>query len=342
MKYEKDKITVIIPVYNVENYLERCLKSILYNTYTNLEIICVNDGSTDNTQKVIDSYAANYNWILAIQQKNEGQSEARNRGIDLAKGKYIVFVDSDDYVAKDYLCRLKKEIKTQDMVCCGAYQVSEDEQQLLNKEISLQLDLSGKNVIMPGAVWGKIYKRDIIQRYNLRFKSGVYFEDALFNIEYFAVAESMKTIDYYGYFQRINSQSSFGMINKFGISDSKIPYDGLKEVLSFCTSYINKKEEIEFLVIRFFTVFIFDFSRGASIQTVKHVNEWIDETLNLFYPQYYKNKYISLFSQRGIPFIQRLAVIFFVILQRTHLLKPISIIFTRRFFKKIIRTRYEN
>ena len=74
MKYEKDKITVIIPVYNVENYLERCLKSILYNTYTNLEIICVNDGSTDNSKKILESYSKRDKRVVVINKKNAGVS----------------------------------------------------------------------------------------------------------------------------------------------------------------------------------------------------------------------------------------------------------------------------
>ena len=76
MKYEKDKITVIIPVYNVENYLERCLKSILYNTYTNLEIICVNDGSTDNSKKILEDYSKRDKRVVVINKKNAGVSSA--------------------------------------------------------------------------------------------------------------------------------------------------------------------------------------------------------------------------------------------------------------------------
>lgn len=102
MKYEKDKITVIIPVYNVENYLERCLKSILYNTYTNLEIICVNDGSTDNSKKILESYSKRDKRVVVINKKNAGVSSARNAGIKIATGEYIAFVDSDDWIHEKY------------------------------------------------------------------------------------------------------------------------------------------------------------------------------------------------------------------------------------------------
>lgn len=112
MKYEKDKITVIIPVYNVENYLERCLKSILYNTYTNLEIICVNDGSTDNSKKILEDYSKRDKRVVVINKKNAGVSSARNAGIKIATGEYIAFVDSDDWIHEKYFEYLIRGIDT--------------------------------------------------------------------------------------------------------------------------------------------------------------------------------------------------------------------------------------
>ena len=91
-------LSVIIPVYNVEPYLEQCLDSVINQTYKNLEIICINDGSSDNSLKILEKYQKKDSRIKLINQKNKGLSEARNAGLDVAKGEYIAFVDSDDYL----------------------------------------------------------------------------------------------------------------------------------------------------------------------------------------------------------------------------------------------------
>lgn len=92
------KVSVIVPVYNVEKYLKMCIDSIIYQTYRNLEIILINDGSTDDSAKICDDYAKNDNRIIVIHQENAGQSSARNAGLDICTGEYIAFVDSDDYI----------------------------------------------------------------------------------------------------------------------------------------------------------------------------------------------------------------------------------------------------
>ena len=94
-------ISVIIPVYNVEKYLRRCLDSVIAQTYQNLEIICVDDGSIDDSGKICDQYAVRDARIKVIHQENQGLSAARNRGLDAAEGEYIAFVDSDDYILED-------------------------------------------------------------------------------------------------------------------------------------------------------------------------------------------------------------------------------------------------
>ena len=96
---DKPDISVIIPVYNVEQYLKRCLDSILSNTYKNLEVICVDDGSTDNSLKILEFFAQKDPRVRILQQNRKGPSAARNKGLDMAKGKYISFVDSDDFIS---------------------------------------------------------------------------------------------------------------------------------------------------------------------------------------------------------------------------------------------------
>ena len=99
-------ISIIVPVYNVEKYLKKCLDSILSQTYKNFEVIIVNDGSPDNSQKIIDEYKKKDKRIIVLEKENGGLSSARNYGIEHANGKYISFVDADDYIEKDYVEKL--------------------------------------------------------------------------------------------------------------------------------------------------------------------------------------------------------------------------------------------
>ena len=107
----EDLISVVVPIYNVENYIKKCVDSILSQTYKNLEIILVDDGSPDNCPQICDEYAQKDNRIKVIHKENGGLSDARNAGIDISKGKFITFIDSDDYIEKDYVEVLYNSIK---------------------------------------------------------------------------------------------------------------------------------------------------------------------------------------------------------------------------------------
>ena len=107
---ENDLISVVIPVYNVEQYLPKCIESIMNQTYKNLEIILVNDGSTDGSQKICEEYKSIDNRIKIINKENGGLSDARNVGIDNSSGNYITFIDSDDYIDDDYVYTLYKSL----------------------------------------------------------------------------------------------------------------------------------------------------------------------------------------------------------------------------------------
>lgn len=114
-------ISVIIPVYNIEKYLDRCLESIINQSYTNLEIILIDDGSTDNSGKICDDYKNQDNRIIVVHKKNEGVSQARNLGISIATGEFLSFVDGDDTVEKDmFLTLINNAYKyNADFSCCG-------------------------------------------------------------------------------------------------------------------------------------------------------------------------------------------------------------------------------
>lgn len=179
------EISVIIPVYNVEKYLKRCLDSVVNQTFKDIEIICINDGSTDSSLSILEEFALIDKRIKIINQTNQKIGAARNRGIEIAKGNYITYVDSDDWIDLDYLEKLyEAQIKTNAdvaMSCVKKNRENGSSYYLLNnkKEKFLNNLLKPINeLIVPPqwyVVWGKLYKKEIIE--NIRFIENAYFED---------------------------------------------------------------------------------------------------------------------------------------------------------------------
>lgn len=175
----KELISIIIPVYNVEKYLEKCIQSITQQTYTNLEIILIDDGSSDSSGRICDEFAKNDSRIKVIHKTNEGVSKARNVGIDNATGQYIVFVDSDDYVAKNYISVLYEDLieNNADISICGTCDCFNGEIvrysipyiQKVNSQEALRLLLDEK--IFFCVVWAKLYKKELFEKYRFNEKT---------------------------------------------------------------------------------------------------------------------------------------------------------------------------
>lgn len=181
---EKDLISIIIPVYKVEKYLEKCIESVLKQTYTNLQIILVDDGSPDNCGKICDEYAKKDSRIEVIHKVNGGLSDARNVGIIKAKGKYIGFVDSDDYIKEDmYEILLNLIIEyNADVSICNLYDVIDGKEYIRNKENGIQeysrLDIL-KEVLLDKNIqsyaWNKLYKKELFDE--IKYPIGKKYED---------------------------------------------------------------------------------------------------------------------------------------------------------------------
>lgn len=192
------EISVIVPVYNAEEYLERCIKSILNQSFTDFELILVDDGSTDSSPFLCDKAREKDNRIRVVHKDNGGVSSARNCGIDSSKGKYLIFCDSDDYVEQDWLELMYKAVTKDgaDVGVCGFKFIFSDEEEknteivYKGNELISVLDRSGLYTVLESQLFyimcDKIYKAEIIKQYNLKVDETIqYSEDIHFNFNYF-------------------------------------------------------------------------------------------------------------------------------------------------------------
>ena len=204
------KISVIVPVYNVEQYLPQCLDSIINQTYKNLEIICVDDGSPDNSGKILDEYAKKDKRIKVIHQENGGLSVARNTGLDNATGEWVSFIDSDDYIKLDFYENLISAANKSgaDVVQCGFYLYDEAVIKEIKYPTSLFCSYSDiLKQIKKCYVWNKLWKREFIKKHNLKFTPKIYFEDVLFTVTAIPLIIKWENLNYVGYYYRYNPNS---------------------------------------------------------------------------------------------------------------------------------------
>ena len=188
------KISIIIPCYNVEKYLRECLDSVVNQTLKDIEIICVNDGSTDGTQKILEEYSKKDDRIALINKPNGGLSSARNAGMEKVHGEYLAFLDSDDWVDLNFYEKLYNAAKLENADSAigkiniySEYdkQISQSKQISYIKHSVIRHVKDKRHVIYSCSVWGKIYKTSVVKNNKLRFVEGIYMEDVPFT---FAVA----------------------------------------------------------------------------------------------------------------------------------------------------------
>ena len=179
------KVSVIIPAYNVSLYIEQCIKSILNQIYKNIEIIVVNDGSTDNTGEILEKLSLMDERIKVIHQKNSGVSSARNTGLEIATGEFITFVDGDDYVANDfidYMLEIQKQTGADLCLSINSYTKIDEKQSKnlyirnLNPEDGTVLLISPKVIV---GCWNKMYRKSLLDKYNIRFNNDLFYGEGL-------------------------------------------------------------------------------------------------------------------------------------------------------------------
>lgn len=214
----EDLISIIVPVYKVEKYLERCVKSIINQTYKNLEIILIDDGSPDQCPYMCEEWSKRDTRIKVIHKQNGGLSDARNEGLKISTGKFIGFVDSDDWIAPKMYERLLKAIiaDQSDIAQCNVKMVWENNSHsriLLQpnncvlKRDEAQLELLNESKLKQ-PVWNKLYRKNIIK--GIPFEKGKYHEDVFWSYQAIGNAESVSIIDYIGYYYWQHAESIMG------------------------------------------------------------------------------------------------------------------------------------
>ena len=296
------KLSIIVPVYGVEKYIDKCLNSLVKQSLKEIEIIVVNDGTKDNSQKIIDKYVKKYpDKIKSYMKENGGQGSARNYGLKKATGEYIGYVDSDDFVEKDMYKKLYNKAKENnyDIVVCGNYNVSEDYQ---NKNIDAFINNYNTDLenIFFGkmAVWNKIYKRDILIKNKLEFKEKVWYEDLAFTLKAIMNSNTFAFIDEPLYDYLIREGST---MNNSNVKRNLEILEAFNDILSYIQH--NKKEEyfskIEFLAIdHIYISAIVRVLKAEADDKVKRetINKLIDY-MNKKFPNYKNNKYINTLSK---------------------------------------------
>lgn len=296
------KVSVIVSVYNVEKYLAKCIDSLINQTLDDMEFIMVNDGSTDGSQAIIDSYMAKYDNIKCIKKKNAGAADSRNMGMLEATGEYIGFMDSDDYIEPEmFECLYNKaKEKNYDVVECNLHHEfpdgSIDTEECEEYTDTHQLLMNGRNV-----VWNKIYKREWILATKVDFPVGYIYEDLAF---YSKLVANISTIAYvkpafYYYVQRSNSINRSQDLKTLNI----IPvlqdvYDYYKKTGKF----EEYKDELEFLYAKILLL--------SSFNRICHIPKKADRKmaleknwnyLNDSFPDWKKNKYVKgLNTKKGM------------------------------------------
>lgn len=294
-------ISIIIPVYNAELYLVKCLNSLVSQTKKNIEIIIVNDGSTDRSLDIAEKYASKYpDMIKVINQENQGQSVARNVGILESTGKYIGFVDCDDYVnEKMYEILYNKAVEGNlDLVACNVNAVYPSKSITINSGIdfvSKDLTKEERNKLllnMYTVVWNKIYRRDLFENKDLLFEPGIWFEDVLFLYKMIPYLKSVGFVEdiLYLYIQRDNSIT-------YTYSDKLLDINKmLNKLIDF---YKDKhldgyESELEYIYARYMIATYI--KRLAKSKDKKKFNEgrtFAKKCVDEKFPDYKKNQYLS-------------------------------------------------
>lgn len=332
-------VTIVIPVYNAEKYITNCLDSVVNQTFNNYEIVIVNDGSTDGTEEILEKYRVEYPKLISVCKKqNGGLSSARNYGMERVHSKYVIFLDSDDYLDSAYVETLVREAeeKKADVVCSGQYRVTEDNQ--IVSHVRYHLDSEQKCVLRHLNMHGKLYRMDYIREHKVVFPEGKLYEDNSFNMVLFFLTNRISFLSYEGYYQLVHLDS----ITTRKILEKDVPFKELEDAIKYVvqnSSLINDYDIFEYTLMSFLTYFILEANkkhrlykldnRKSDWKLIDKLCDFAKRLLEENCANYYKNKYLNIFRKSDVGIKQKIGVFVFVKLLRIEQLKR----FVRLYYK---------
>ena len=306
----KPAISVIIPVYNAQDGIKRCVDSLLNQSFKNFEIILLNDGSKDNSLNILKEYELKYSFVRVIDKQNEGVAVTRNKGILLAEGEYTMFMDNDDFVDSDYIETFYQAIheKNLDLVIGGYKRVNQDNQIIFSQDI--QQSEWSKYIIM--APWAKIYRTEFLKTNNLEFFDYGIGEDIIFNLAAYKTTDKIGLLDYKGYNWYYNNQS-ISNTSQRGFS----PEIDILVLFSKILELGKPSELVVYYLKRYYVWYLLFSGKSSSDQEFIHqyirIKEWLKE-----------NKLISTISPlskkvQGERFQTKISLIVFLSLEKLRL-----------------------
>ena len=287
------KVSVIVPVYNVYDYLDKCLNSLVNQSLKEIEIIIVNDGSTDNSQDIIDKYSKKYQNIKSFIKKNGGLSDTRNFGIERAVGEYITFVDSDDYIDKDMYLEMYEKAKSKDfdIVTSDINYVYKD------RKVSIKTDpkTDTDNILelfinFYPTVCTKIFKKELFTNYNLKFKKGVWYEDV--ELMYRMIPHIKKIgVIHKAYYQYIQRNESITSTVSSKIYDYINNFNGLVDYYKENNLFSVYQKELEYAYVRYIYATFIKTALGYNYSDYLKAVDCAIKNVYEHFPKYRRNKY---------------------------------------------------
>ncbi len=260
-------LSIIIPVYNAEDNLSKCLDSIIKQSYKKIEVLCINDGSTDNSEKIIDSYIKNDKRIKKINQENSGVSATRNRGIKESNGDFITFIDADDYIEKHYIQNMMNTLMKNkcEMIISGYTELrcnKFEEKSIYSSEKQNCIDISFPKKINDffstfefNPCWKQIISSEMIKKNNIYFEENIkYGEDMLFTLLCYSYSKKTCYLKNYGYFYLINPKGAMqnrtiSALNKY-LDDNIMITLKIKKILKLNSNEINNLDYKTFKIYK--------------------------------------------------------------------------------------------
>ena len=297
-------VSVVVPVYNVKDYLYECIDSIKNQTYKNIEIILVDDGSTDGSSQICDELAKEDERIKLIHKENGGLSDARNVGLNYSNGEYIIFIDSDDLISKIMIEQMINSmlINDADISACTFKTFKNNNDINYVEKLKDEIVMSGKELVkkiyageytdIAFTAWNKLYKKRLFQDFKIEYPVGRFYEDSFTTFKLLYNADKLVIIDNSLYFYRVRQGSIMNSV----MTEKKIIdwIDGDKEAINYFTE-MEESELLDLAINAFFK---------SEISLFKHIKK-DDKNLKKYLFEEYKKMYRDLGSLNKIPIYKR-------------------------------------